>query len=48
MNYQEAMSYIEKANKRGSVYGLDTMKITFHLDNPQDRLQFIHVGGTQW
>lgn len=47
MNYQEAMSYIEKANKRGSVYGLDTMrKLLSYLDNPQDRLQFIHVGGT--
>ena len=47
MNEKEALEYIKTAAKRGSVYGLEPMKnLLKELDNPEDDLQFIHVGGT--
>lgn len=47
MNEKEALEYIKTAAKRGSVYGLEPMKnLLKELDNPEEDLPFIHVGGT--
>ncbi len=47
MKYEEAMEYIEECNRLGSVPGLDSIRrLTDALDNPQDKLTFIHVAGT--
>lgn len=47
MNYQEAREYLEHISKRGSLLGLETMRLLLEeLGNPQDRLKFIHVAGT--
>lgn len=47
MNYEEALSYIHKTNKFGSVLGLDNIKILLELlGNPQQNLKVIHIAGT--
>ena len=47
MNYNEAMKYIENTAKFGMNFGLDrVLKILEYLDNPQDKIKCIHVGGT--
>lgn len=47
MDYQESRSYIKKAEKYGSVLGLDNMRqLMRRLGNPQDGLKYIHVAGT--
>lgn len=47
MNYSEAMEYIEKTNQLGSVPGLDSIReLCRRLGNPQDRLKFVHIAGT--
>lgn len=47
MNYEEAMSYIEQVQKKGSVLGLTPVKnLLKAFDNPQDKLNVIHVAGT--
>ncbi|MBE6017822.1 MAG: bifunctional folylpolyglutamate synthase/dihydrofolate synthase [Lachnospiraceae bacterium] len=47
MNYQEALNYIASINWKGSVPGLDRIReLLDKMGNPQDRLKFIHVGGT--
>lgn len=47
MNYREAMDYIEELKPLGSVMGLETMRVLCgRLGNPQDRLKFVHVAGT--
>ena len=47
MNIQEALDYIESASWRGSILGLERMRILMdRLGNPQDRLKYIHVAGT--
>lgn len=47
MKYEEAMEYIEECNTLGSVPGLDSIQcLTALLDNPQEKLTFIHVAGT--
>ena len=47
MKYEEAMEYIEECNALGSVPGLESIKrLTGMLDNPQEKLTFIHVAGT--
>lgn len=48
MNYNEAMEYMElKVNKLGSVLGLDTIcELLKRVGNPQEKLNFIHVAGT--
>lgn len=47
MNYEEARVYLDNAAKYGSVLGLDNMKeMLARLDNPQDKLKFIHISGT--
>ncbi len=47
MQYDEALNYISEIQKRGSVLGLDAIRILLdHLGNPQDQLKVIHVAGT--
>lgn len=47
MNYQEARSLIDQIAVRGSELGLTTTKnLLALLGDPQDDLNFIHVGGT--
>lgn len=47
MNYQEAREYLDTANTKGSVYGLESIKTLLEkLNNPQDKLKFVHISGT--
>ncbi len=47
MNYQEALAYINDKDKFGSRLGLDSItKLLDLLGNPQDKLEYIHVAGT--
>lgn len=47
MNYEQALSYIESIEKFGIDLGLDRMKeLMRRLGDPQDRLKFVHVAGT--
>lgn len=47
MNYEEALEFIEKSHKFGIKLGLEnTFKLLELLGNPQDKLKFIHVAGT--
>jgi dihydrofolate synthase/folylpolyglutamate synthase len=47
MTFDEAMIFLEGANQYGSVLGLENMRRLLEgLGNPQDRLKFIHIAGT--
>lgn len=47
MKYQEALEYINDKNKYGSRLGLDSIgKLLSLLNNPQEGLKYIHIGGT--
>lgn len=47
MTFAQAMDYINSVSKRGSVLGLDTTReLLKRLGNPQDRLKFVHIAGT--
>lgn len=47
MTFAEAMDYLEAIGKKGSVLGLDTTReLLRRLGNPQNRLQFVHIAGT--
>lgn len=47
MNYQETMEFIGRANKFGSVLGLDNIReLLKRLGDPQDRLKIVHIAGT--
>ncbi len=47
MNYEEALDFIETAKWKGSVPGLDRIRILMHqMGDPQDSLKFIHIAGT--
>ncbi|WP_303869555.1 folylpolyglutamate synthase/dihydrofolate synthase family protein [Acetobacterium wieringae] len=47
MNVTEAISYIEATHKFGTRLGLDSMRLLLNaMDNPQDKLKFIHIAGT--
>jgi len=47
MNYEEAIKYIHSVGKFGSKLGLiNITKLLDLLNNPQNDLKFIHVGGT--
>ena len=47
MNYQEAINFIENSHKFGMRLGLEnSYKLLELLGNPQDKLKFIHVAGT--
>ena len=47
MNYREALDYIHGMNRFGIKLGLEnTITLLALLGNPQERMQFIHVAGT--
>ena len=47
MDYQESLKYIQETHKFGIRLGLDNMsKLLEFLGNPQDKLNIIHVAGT--
>ena len=47
MTYEEAQVYMEQAAKRGSILGLTSIThLLQRLGNPQNKLQVIHVAGT--
>ena len=47
MTYEEARSYLDYVNKNGIILGLGSMEhLLEELGNPQDRLKFIHIAGT--
>ncbi len=47
MTYKEARVYLDKVSKYGSVLGLDAIRELLHeLGDPQERLRFIHIAGT--
>lgn len=47
MNYEDALSFIHKAEKYGSVLGLENMfNLMNKLDNVQNNLKVIHIAGT--
>ena len=47
MEFKEAREYIDNLNKYGSKLGLDNIKALLALlDNPQEKLNVIHVAGT--
>ncbi len=47
MNYNEAMEYIENTARFGMNFGLERiLKILEYLDNPQNKIKCIHIGGT--
>ena len=47
MDYQQALEYIEKSHKFGMRLGLEnSFKLLELLGNPQEKLKFIHVAGT--
>ncbi|MBP7174933.1 MAG: bifunctional folylpolyglutamate synthase/dihydrofolate synthase [Thermoclostridium sp.] len=47
MDYQQAIDYIHSLEQFGSKPGLERIRaLTQRLGNPQDRLKFIHIAGT--
>lgn len=47
MNFNQSKNYIEELNLRGSILSLDNIKALMDaLGNPQDKLKFVHVAGT--
>lgn len=47
MNYREAMQYVDELRPLGSVMGLDSMRrLCAALGDPQDKLKFVHIAGT--
>ena len=47
MTYQEARKWLAEVSKRGSLLGLDSIRLLLkELGSPQDGLKFIHIAGT--
>lgn len=47
LTINEAYSFMDKAAGYGSILGLETMtNLLMGLDNPQDKLKFVHIAGT--
>lgn len=47
MNYTETISYIHSTPRFSRILGNDALKkLMYHLGNPEKRLKFIHIGGT--
>lgn len=47
MTYEETLGYIKETNQYGSVLGLDNIyELLKRLDNPQNKLKFVHLAGT--
>ncbi len=47
MTKRQLEKYIEELGQKGSVLGLEPIKILLEkMGNPQDRLKFVHIAGT--
>ena len=47
MNYTEAREYIKNASKKGSILGLDNIRVLMNkLHEVQDRQRIVHIAGT--
>lgn len=47
MNYNEALNYIHGVNKFGIIPGLEAIEeLLKRLDNPHEKLEFVHISGT--
>ena len=47
MTYEKARNFLRYSSQFGSVLGLENIKeLLKRLNNPQDKLKFIHIGGT--
>ena len=47
MTYAEALAYVHSLKRFGAAPGLDRMRLLMdRLGNPQDRLAFVHIAGT--
>ena len=47
MNYEEALAFIHGSHKFGLKHGLENIKtLLSFMGNPQDKLKFVHVAGT--
>lgn len=47
MNFYDSMRYMDEVAKFGSVLGLKSItELLKRLDDPQDKLQFVHIAGT--
>ncbi len=47
MDYQQARRYIDELSGKGSMPGLDAVReLLKRLGNPQDKLKFVHIAGT--
>ena len=47
MTWQETLDYIEDLQQYGSVPGLDNMyRLCEKLNHPEEKLKFVHIGGT--
>ena len=47
MTKRQLEKYIEELGQKGSVLGLEPIKILLgKMGNPQDRLKFVHIAGT--
>ena len=47
MNIKEAVDYIEELSWKGSIYGLDRMRVLLEkLGNPEKKFKAVHVAGT--
>lgn len=47
MTYDEAKEYLAEISHSGIVLGLDSMReLLARLDNPQEKLKFVHIAGT--
>ncbi|MCM1175741.1 MAG: bifunctional folylpolyglutamate synthase/dihydrofolate synthase [Blautia sp.] len=47
MNYREAIEYVEGLRRYGCVPGLSSIRqLCMRLGNPQDKLRFVHIAGT--
>ena len=47
MTYEEARDWLDNVSRHGDCLGLERMRILMEeLGNPQDRLRFIHIAGT--
>lgn len=47
MNYNEALEFIHGTYAFGIKLGLDNIgKLLEYMDNPQDKLKYVHIAGT--
>ena len=47
MNYTEAREYIKNASKKGSILGIDNIKVLMDkLNGVQNKQKIVHIAGT--